>query len=81
MMKLRVTEVGQGFHPMEVLVRIRGVEGERKMLVDRRSMDGSYVRVGNPISALENQFLVELPRETTGGEWRVWVPREETDAA
>jgi hypothetical protein len=81
MMKLKVREVGKGFHPMEVLVQIRGIEGERKMLIDRRSLNGGYVSVGNPISNLTDRLLVELPRETTVGEWRVWVPRDEVDAA
>jgi len=74
-MKLKVYEVGQGFYPQEVLVEIRSAEGGKRMLIDKRGLEaGYYVKVGSPISVRDDKnYLVELPRETTAGEWRVWV--------
>lgn len=78
MMKLRVHEIGNGFYPLEVLVEIKATAGGKKMLIDRRSLEnGNFVSVGSPIADRDGHFLVELPRETTVGEWRVWVPSDQ----
>jgi hypothetical protein len=80
-MKLKVQEVGKGFYPQEVLVEIRSAAGAKKMLIDKRALlSGNYVTVGSPIDDRDDNFLVELPRETVVGEWRVWVPRDQLAA-
>ena len=81
-MDLRVHQVGTGFYPQEVLVQILSVDGEKRMLIDKRALKGEFVGVGTPISAAEgNSYLVELPRETIGGEWRVWVSADQLEGA
>lgn len=78
-MRLIVHEVGKGFYPQEILVEIKSTNGGKKMLIDERSIENkTYVRVGTPIANdHDGNLLVELPRETTVGEWRVWVPRDQ----
>ena len=79
MMRVKVEEVGDGLHPSEVVVSVRTTEGAERLVVDRRSVaDNQSLEVGYPIDNYEKLFLVELPRETTTGTWRVWVHESET---
>jgi hypothetical protein len=42
------------------------------------SSDGT-VNIGWPVSKDNDFFLVELPRETVQGSWRVWVASKELE--
>lgn len=72
-MELKVHEVGIGLHPSEVIIAVETVEGARRLIVSRRSIDHNYIEVGLIRSRGQDEFLIELPRETQNGEWRVWV--------
>ena len=76
MMHLMVEEVGKGLHPSEVVVAINTSEGPERLVVDKRSIKGGFLTVGYPIDDRGDEFLVELPRETTTGSWRVWVGKD-----
>lgn len=79
MMRVKVEEVGNGLHPSEVVVSVRTTDGSERLVVDRRSLSSDHsLEVGYPIDNRDGLFLVELPRETTTGSWRVWVPEAET---
>lgn len=79
MMRVRIEEVRNGLHPSEVVVSVRTTEGMERLVVDRRSIAQNHsIEVGYPIDRRENLFLVELPRETTTGSWRVWVAEDQT---
>lgn len=79
MMRVKVEVVGDGLHPSEVVVSVRTTEGLERLVVDRRSLSGNQsLEVGYPIDSRDDLFLVELPRETTTGSWRVWVNASET---
>lgn len=74
MYRLKVQTVGNGQHPSEVLVSLTTADGEREeLIVDRRSIQNGTLRVGYPIRVRPGRYLVELPRETIRGSWRVWV--------
>jgi len=76
MYRLKVTRVGGGQHPSEVVVSVRTVEGiDEELIVDARSIKDESVRIGYPIVEKGTHLLVELPRETLGGKWRVWVEK------
>ena len=75
-MRLKVQEVGGSLHPNEVVVQVNTATGVENLVVDRRSLAASSLAVGSPISQDENLWLVELPRETTSGAWRVWVSKD-----
>lgn len=74
---IMVKQLREGQHPSEVVVSVETRGGKREQLVlDRRAISSeSTIEVGYPIAKDENNhLLVELPRETIRGEWRVWVP-------
>lgn len=73
-MQLKVHPLGEGLHPGDVLVRINTRDGKHEeVLLDRKTVVSNKVDVGRPIQRMNGHLLVELPRETTRGEWRVWV--------
>jgi hypothetical protein len=74
-MRLKVKEEGGGIHPNEVVVSILTKDGLERLVVHRRSLEGGGLEIGYPILAENDQYLVELPRETMRGLWRVWVAK------
>ena len=74
MMRLKVEEVGKALHPSEAVVAIKTADGNERLVVSRRSIQNNAIQVGWPLGKKDkNIFLVELPRETQTGSWRVWV--------
>lgn len=77
-MRLKVHEVGVGLHPSEVVVEIRTATGSERLAVDRRSVRNGSIFVGwRPLAEKRGQWLIELPRETMSGTWRVWIKHNE----
>ena len=77
MTRIKVREVRTGLHPSEVVVEVRTASGDvEKVVVDRRSIQNGSLAIGYPVAQKDDQFLVELPRESVRGAWRVWVSRE-----
>ena len=76
-MRIRVEKVRDGLHPSEVVVAVTTAEGREQLVVHKRSLDNGTLEIGYPIGEDKDlgQYLVELPRETASGSWRVWVPR------
>jgi len=79
-MRVKVKEVGRGSHPNEVMVSVTTTNGEERLVVHRRSLMDDSLEIGYPINQESDSYLVELPRETLRGEWRVWVPGEAVHA-
>lgn len=76
MMRLKVEQIGKGLHPNEAVVAITTTTGTERLVVPRQSISGDSIEVAWPIRTKEDgSALVELPRETQSGAWRVWVPR------
>lgn len=76
MPRIRIEKLGEGQHPSEVLVAVRTADGTlEKVVVDQRSLRDDTLEVGYPVGEKGADFLVELPRESVRGVWRVWVPR------
>lgn len=80
-MQLRVRMIGQGLYSDEVLVAVSTPEGEAEILLDSVSVDRDRIEVGSPVGRMNGHLLVELPRETTRGEWRVWVDKADLEMA
>lgn len=74
-MRVLIEEVGSGQHPSEKIVKIETTEGPEQLVVDQRSIQNQSLEVGFPVGRQNGHFLVELPRETFRGEWRVWVDK------
>jgi hypothetical protein len=77
-MRVKVEVVGSGMHPSEVLVKIETIQGPQEFVVDKRSLRQNTIEVGYPIAQQDKYRLIELPAETTGGAWRVWVDEKIT---
>jgi len=79
-MKVKVKRGGEGLHPSEVIVTVRTTDGEQTLVIDRRSiLNGDFLGVGFPVREDGENLLIELPRETSTGSWRVWVNKNQTE--
>lgn len=60
-------------HPNEVVVLIDTRDGKEQLVVHKRSIVDGGLEIGYPILDDGQYCLIELPRETARGLWRVWV--------
>ncbi|MER8412824.1 MULTISPECIES: hypothetical protein [unclassified Mesorhizobium] len=74
-MKLKIKQIGEGNHPGEVVVSLDTTTGTERLVVHHRSLSGDSLDIGWPVDREDSNLLVELPRETINGSWRVWVPQ------
>ena len=74
-MKLRCEQVTPGPGPGEVIVDIKTVSGIEDVIVDQSFVKDRLLNVWE-IGGRDEKVLVELPRETSSGSWRVWVTRD-----
>ncbi|HVC59151.1 MAG TPA: hypothetical protein VND19_02160 [Acetobacteraceae bacterium] len=76
MPQVKVERVREGQHPSEVVVSVRTADGgTEKLVVDARSIRNGAIEVGYPVGDDGDRLLVELPRESVRGLWRIWVAR------
>lgn len=79
MWRVRITMLGRGTHSSEMVVSVRTADGnEEEIVVDSRSIKDGALEIGFPVGIKGDNYLVELPRETMRGAWRIWVPKEST---
>lgn len=78
-MRIKITGREQGSIPSEAVVTIPTTRGPEEVIVHTSQVSDDSVEAGF-IGEKENQVLVELPRETLSGRWRVWVPKTEVAA-
>jgi hypothetical protein len=74
-MRVKVQEISEALHPSEVVVQVKTTTGSENLVVDRRSVQDGTLSVGAPVARKGDIWLIELPRETMRGAWRVWVRR------
>ena len=72
-MRVKIHSIGNALHPSERIVEVDTADGKERLIVDKRSIENSSLSIGSPISRKGDFWLVELPRETVTGSWRVWV--------
>ncbi len=72
-MRVRIADVWPGRDFKEKIIMIETVEGSEELAVDRWSVQEQSLDVGFPVDEQDGQFLIQLPRETFRGVWRVWV--------
>jgi hypothetical protein len=73
-MRIKVEKIRAASHPSEVLVSVSTVDGNEHLVVHERSITDGTLDIGYPIHTRDSEHLVELPRETVNGAWRIWVP-------
>lgn len=77
LVKCQIISDGPG--PSEKIVGIRTNGGSEQVVLSGRTIvRGEFLNVGEPLSNEGGLYLVELPRESASGRWRVWVPESET---
>jgi hypothetical protein len=72
MIRLQVRNLGPGMHPSEQIVEIETKDSKEEVIVDKSLVKEDSIAVGL-LSVANGHRLVELPRETMRGLWRVWV--------
>lgn len=72
-MKLTAQKIADGPGPNEVVLGIKTTSGSEEVVLSSRSYSNGTIEVGYPIAVKKDQSLVELPRESLSGLWRVWV--------
>jgi hypothetical protein len=74
MLRIRITRREAGSIPSEAVVTIPTSTGTEEVVVHTSQATADSVEAGF-IGEKDDQVLVELPRETLSGRWRVWVPK------
>ncbi len=73
-MRLQVTRISEGPGPGEVVIGVTTITGAmEQVVVHVTGMVGDTIDVGYPLASSEEQRLIELPRESVSGKWRLWV--------
>lgn len=78
-MLVRCEILATGPGPSEAIIGITTADGSRQeVIVAARLVRDGAISVGSPLLKEGGNTLVELPRETVSGRWRIWVPAEAT---
>lgn len=81
-MLVRFLKIAEGPGPSEMLVGVLTVNGLREeVVISKRQAEDGRIDVGSPLIEEGDRCLVELPRESMSGRWRLWVPRSEVDSS
>lgn len=66
-------KVVRGAAPSERVAYIKTTEGyQAEVLLDSKQAGADHV-VASEIGRRQGEVLIELPQESSSGEWRVWV--------
>ena len=71
LLKCRYLMDGPG--PSEVVIEIATEDGTEEVILNKKSLKDGEIDVGSVIAERGNLRLVELPRESVSGKWRIWV--------
>jgi len=75
-MRLKVKTISDGPGPGEVVIEVTTISGAmEQVVVHVLGMVGDTIDVGYPLASNEDKRLIELPRESVSGKWRLWVPQ------
>jgi hypothetical protein len=74
MIRIKITRRESGPIPSEAVVTIPTTTGTEEVVVHTSQASEESVEAGY-IGEEGDRVLVELPRETVSGRWRIWVPR------
>lgn len=77
-MLIKCTKIADGPGPSEATVSIKTVDGTpEEVILAQRLLKSDAMDVGAPLNVNPGQYLIELPRESASGRWRVWIPESE----
>lgn len=70
---LTISQSDPGMHRSERLLTIETRDGPEEVFVDESLVIDGKLDVSHPVGQQNGHVLVELPRESMRGKWRVWV--------
>jgi hypothetical protein len=77
-MRIKIRNRMAGSIPTEAVVEIPTVGGSEEVVVHTSQVSADSVEVGFiGRKETDGSVLIELPRESVSGRWRVWVPKSE----
>ena len=76
-MRIKCQRLMDGPGPSEAIVSVHTTQGEEEVVVYTGLLTNGYLDVGPRLSSQPDRVLVELPRESASGRWRVWIPASE----
>jgi hypothetical protein len=76
-MWVKCKELMTGIGPSDVLIGIETTDGLEEVILSNRLFNGQAVDVGPPIADEKDRYLIELPRESVKGRWRLWIDKSE----
>jgi hypothetical protein len=74
MVRIKISHRESGPIPSETVVTIPTTTGTEEVVVHTSQATADSVEAGF-IGEEGDRVLVELPRETVSGRWRVWIPK------
>ena len=74
-MRLKCDILMRGPGPSETTVAISTADGKEEVVVDAALIHDDGLEVSRVLEKTKDRALVELPRESASGRWRVWVLR------
>lgn len=73
-------KIEDGFIPAERTVFIKRADGKlEEVTVSSKSLSDGRLEASE-IGRIKNKVLVELPRESASGRWRIWVAKSSVGA-
>ncbi|GGD18666.1 hypothetical protein [Aureimonas glaciei] len=77
-MRIKFTTIADGPGPSEEVIGIRTADGsQEEVVLSKRLLSGRGVDIGMPLLHEDDKLLIELPRESASGRWRIWIPQTE----
>jgi hypothetical protein len=74
---LTISRSDPGLHRSERLLTIETRDGPEEVFVDGSLVVDGKLDVSYPVGRQNGHVLVELPRESMRGKWRVWVQQNQ----
>ena len=72
-MWVKIKSQEEGLHPSEALIEISIKNGSEIVVVHPKSISNNMLKVGWPVAESEGFYLIELPRPSANGSWRLWI--------
>ena len=72
-MRLKCSILSYGPGPSEAIIEIKTTEGRVEVVVDEGLVHDGGLAIRGILERRKDKSLIELPRETSTGRWRVWV--------
>lgn len=77
-MKVKCERMMDGPGPSEQVVRVLTADGHaEEVVVHQSSIRDGHLETSRALARDGTRVLVELPRESTSGNWRLWVNQTE----